>query len=197
MTGPPLSQGLDDRAPLISGSRWPGPPLSQGLDDRAPPYLTLWIRHWLDIVSSLIKLVLVRFRSKLLYIISGCPSPTTAMVSPWHITPAFVFLSICFPFLTFYSSYTPLDPLPYPLSLFFFHLLSWAKPRNSLHGDSNYYYYYSSRHFLSFLSFQRMFSTFLTVWATTSFIRGWTLVKFEQKLNVCVTTRQGLGTPTF
>ena len=60
---PPLSQGLDDRAPpylrvwmtglpLISGSGWPGPPLSQGLDDRAPPlseglYPPLFILLWL------------------------------------------------------------------------------------------------------------------------------------------------------
>ena len=37
MTAPLLSQGLDDRPPLISGSGWP-PPL---------PYLKVWIRHWL------------------------------------------------------------------------------------------------------------------------------------------------------
>ena len=81
----------------------------------------------------------------------------------WHITPAFAFLSICFPFLSFYSSYTPLDPFPHPLSLFLFHLLSWAKPRNSLHTNSNYDDddadaaaaddddYYSARHFFIFL----------------------------------------------
>ena len=126
----------------------------------------------LDIVSSLIKHVLVRFKSKFLYITWGPPSATTGMFSsnplpscPWHITPAFASLSICFPFLSFYSSYTPLDPFPHPLSLFLFHLLSWAKPRNSLHTNSNYddddddanaavaddYYYYSTRHFFIFL----------------------------------------------
>ena len=126
----------------------------------------------LDIVSSLIKHVLVRFKSKFLYITWGPPSATTGMFSsnplpscPWHITPAFASLSICFPFLSFYSSYTPLDPFPHPLSLFLFHLLSWAKPRNSLHTNSNYDdddddanaavadddYYYSTRHFFIFL----------------------------------------------
>ena len=126
----------------------------------------------LDIVSSLIKHVLVRFKSKFLYITWGPPSATTGMFSsnplpscPWHITPAFTFLSICFPLLSFYSSYIPLDPFPHPLSLFLFHLLSWAKPRNSLHTDSNYDDddddanaaaaddddYYSTRHFFIFL----------------------------------------------
>ena len=40
---PALSQGLDDQAPLISGSGWLGPPLSQGLDDRASLYLRVWM----------------------------------------------------------------------------------------------------------------------------------------------------------
>ena len=44
---------------------------------------------------------------------------------------------------------------------------------------------------LSFLLFQRMFSMFLTVWATTAFIRGWTLVKFE------TTCRAGSSMQTF
>ena len=32
----------------------PPPPLSQGLDDRAPHYLKVWIRRWL-ILSSFLK----------------------------------------------------------------------------------------------------------------------------------------------
>ena len=160
------------RPPLIFRPKWGLKGRKFFFGDRGPqPYLKVWIRHWHDRISSLIKLVLVRFRSKLLYVTWGSPSPTTAMFSPnplpscpWHITPAFVFLSICFPFLSFYSSYTPLDPFPHPLSLFLFHLLSWAKPRNSLHTNSNYDDdddanaaaaddddYYSRRHFFIFL----------------------------------------------
>ena len=67
-------------------------------------------------------------------------SPHPLLSCPWHITPAFACLSICFPFLSFHSSYTPLDPLPHPLSLFLVHLLSWATPpRNSLNTNLNYF----------------------------------------------------------
>ena len=71
MTAPLLSQGLDDRPPLISGSGWPPPlpylrvwmtapplisesgwpppPLISGSGWPPPPlpYLKVWIRHWL------------------------------------------------------------------------------------------------------------------------------------------------------
>ena len=43
MTGPPLSEGLDDRAPPYLKVWMTGPPLSEGLDDRAPPYLKVWL----------------------------------------------------------------------------------------------------------------------------------------------------------
>ena len=98
--------------------------------------------------SWFLKLVLVRCRSKLLYIPRGPHSATTAMFSPnplpscpCHITSAFVFLSICFPSSLFsLFLYSLVDPLPYPLSLFLVHLLSWATaPRNSLNTNLNYF----------------------------------------------------------
>ena len=41
-----LDQTEARRAPNFSFLRPPPPPLSQGLDDRAPLYLKVWIRHW-------------------------------------------------------------------------------------------------------------------------------------------------------